>query len=79
MEMSPAVITKKREILNRAVVDPQFRENLFSKPEETLKQYNLSDEEKKLILPSLDERMLGFIKSMDDSIGLLSESILCAR
>ncbi len=76
-EMNPIIVSKKREILNRAVVDPIFRKELFSKPEEVIKQFNLSKEEEKLILSSLDKRMYKFLESIDDKISLLSESVLC--
>jgi hypothetical protein len=78
MEKNLIVISKKREILNRAVVDPIFRKELFSRPEEAIKQFNLSEEEEKLILSSIDKRMYRFLESIDDKISLLSESVLCS-
>lgn len=78
MEKNPIIISKKREILNRAVIDPIFRKELFSSPEKVIKQFNLSKEEEKLILSNIDKRMYKFLESIDDQISLLSESVLCS-
>jgi len=76
---NPIVVSKTREILNRAVIDPRFRDELFENPVKVIKQLDLKREEEEVILRNLDERMLRFIQSIDDKISLLSESILCTN
>lgn len=77
MRKDPIVVSKSREILNRAIVDSQFRKELFDNPTTTIKRFNLREEEEEIILANLDERMLTFIKAIDDKISLLSEAVLC--
>ena len=76
---NPIVVSKTREILNRAVIDPRFREELFENPVKVIKRLDLREDEEKIILRNLDERMLRFIQSIDDKISLLSESVLCTN
>lgn len=76
---NPIVVSKLREILNRAIVDAQFRKELFDNPVKTIDRLNLSQEEKGAVLANLDGRMLKFIESIDDKISLLSESVLCTN
>ena len=79
MRKEPIIVSKTREILNRAVIDPQFREELFDNPMKFIKRFRLSGEEEKIILANLDDRMLKFIQSIDDKISLLSEAVLCTN
>jgi hypothetical protein len=79
MRKDPIVVSKTREILNRAVIDPQFRKELFDNPKKSIKRFDLRGEEEEIILANLDERMLSFIQSIDDKISLLSEAVLCTN
>jgi hypothetical protein len=79
MRKDPIIVSKSREILNRAIIDPQFRKELFDNPTKTIKRFNLRGEEEEIILANLDERMLTFIQSIDDKISLLSEAVLCTN
>jgi len=49
--MSEAII---KEIIDRAVKDEDFRKLLFSNPDEALKGYDLTEEDRK-VLKNLDE------------------------
>ena len=49
--MSEAII---KEIIDRAVKDEDFRKLLFSNPDEALKGYDLTEEDRK-VLENLDE------------------------
>ena len=79
MRKDPIIVSKSREILNRAIIDPQFRKELFDNPRETIKRFDLREAEEEIILANLDERMLTFIQSIDDKISLLSEAVLCTN
>ena len=79
MRKVPVVISKTRQILNRAVIDPQFRKELFDNHVKFIKRFNLREEEEQIVLANLDDRMLKFIQSIDDKISLLSESVLCTN
>lgn len=79
MKKDSITISKTREILNRAVIDQQFRKELFANPVKVIKNFNLQEEEEKMILANLDDRMLKFIESINDKISLLSESVLCTN
>lgn len=46
--------TEIRQILERAITDPDFKTLLFSKPDEALKDYNLT-EVQELLIKGLDE------------------------
>ena len=76
---NPIAVSKLREILNRAVVDAQFRKQLFENPIRLVERFDLSEEERVSVLVNLDDRMLRFIESIDDKISLLSESVLCTN
>ena len=79
LRKDPIIASKLREILNRAVIDAQFRKELFEAPEKMVDRFDLSREEKANVLANLDSRMLRFIESIDDKITLLSESVLCTN
>lgn len=79
MRKDPIIVSKTREIISRAVVDPIFRKELFCNPEKVIKLFNLEEEEQAFVLANLDDRMLRYIESIDDKISLLSESVLCSN
>ena len=47
MRKDPIVVSKTREILNRAVIDPQFRKELFDNPKKSIKRFDLYGVRKK--------------------------------
>lgn len=79
LRKDPLIVSKTKEILSRAVIDPRFRKELFDDPVKYVKRLNLKEEEEKFILLNLDERMRKFIEAIDDKIALLSESVLCTN
>lgn len=79
MKKNPIIVSKTREIINRVVIDPQFREELFDDPVKMIKKFNLDEEEEKILLANIDDRMLRFIRAIDDKISLLSEGVLCTN
>ena len=55
-------------IVGRAVTDSKFRELLLSNPEEALKDYELTEEEKEALLKIQKEDLEDFSGKLDDRI-----------
>jgi hypothetical protein len=55
-------------IIGKAATDGEFRNMLMNNPEEALKDYELSDEEKQALMDMDSEALTSFSKSLDERI-----------
>lgn len=56
------------QIIGRAVIDAEFRETLFSNPEQALEDYNLTDDEKEALKNLKQEDLEDFSTKLDSRI-----------
>ena len=56
------------QIIGRAVIDSEFRETLFSNPEQALEDYNLTDDEKESLKNLKREDLEDFSTKLDSRI-----------
>ena len=63
---------KRKKIITRAIVDPEFRKRLYAEPEKVFEVTKLSDIDQAAL-----ERFKKMLPAMDDIVSSLSGEILC--
>jgi hypothetical protein len=61
---------ESRKVVNRAVMDEEFRLTLYSDPEKALAGYDLSDEEKSVLRSIPAETIDAFANELEERISL---------
>jgi hypothetical protein len=56
------------QIIGRAVIDPEFRETLFSNPEQALQGYDLTEDDKEALKNLKQEDLEEFSTKLDSRI-----------
>ncbi len=63
---------KRKQIIARAIIDPEFRQQLFSNPEEVFKVKKLNEEDVAAL-----SRIRKMLPAMDDIVSAMAGDILC--